>query len=194
MNSLLEQWNDHIIRGNQLSRELENIEALIEKSKGEDICFTSKPSGATYISVLSPEKLQELRESVVVAIIQVRNEKKEELEKLMGIRKPAILNPAFEAAVQDMEASVPKKEHIVQDNEVVSPKKIIEKKPEINVADVQRMYHDEAKTMKEIADHFGVKKEQVNSFIQKNNLRRTSYMKDDIFLDTKVKARQSKTK
>lgn len=85
--SLLDQWNDHIIKGNQLSRELENIEALIEKSKGEDICFTAKPNGSTYISVLSPEKMQELSESVITEITKTKEAKEAELEQLMGIAK-----------------------------------------------------------------------------------------------------------
>jgi hypothetical protein len=110
MSNLLDQWNKYTIRGNKLSKELENIEIIIDKSKGEDICFTAKPNGSTYISVLSSEKMQELRESVVVAIMQIRDEKASELEKLMGVRKPAVVNPEFEAAVQDMVVEAPKKE------------------------------------------------------------------------------------
>jgi hypothetical protein len=114
MSNLLDQWNEHIVRGNQLSRELENIEALIEKSRGEEICFTAKPNGSTYIGVLSPEKMQELRESVLIAIFHTRDAKAAELEKLMGVRKPATNNPEFEAAVQEMERSHPTYQQIVQ--------------------------------------------------------------------------------
>ena len=210
LNNLLEQWNDHIIKGNQLSRELEDIEDLLSRAREADICFSSGNNGAIFIRVLGQEKMQELKESAMIAIMRTRDEKETELQKLMGKqpvipafgqeivvhekRKPATINPEFEAAVKEMVTSGKKKEHPDPKDEVVIPKKIAEKKPELNVADVKRMYHDEAKTMKEIAEYFGVKKEQVNSFIQKNNLQRTSYKKDDIFLDSKVQARQSKTK
>ena len=48
---------------------------------------------------------------------------------------------------------------------------------ELEVDNVRRMYHDEAKTMKEIAEYYGVTKTRMNSYISKYNLRRTSYNK-----------------
>jgi predicted XRE-type DNA-binding protein len=199
MSNLLDQWNEHIIKGNQLSRELEVIEDLIEKSKGEDICFTSRPNGATYITILSMEKMQELRENAVVAVIQARNEKTAELEKLMGVRKPATINPVFEAAVKEMV-------NFAKDHNEVDPveEKLtvilqeetekIEDKPMMIVEDVKHMYLDEGKTQGEIAEYYGVKKPVVNNFLQKNKLFRGSYKKDDGFLDAKVQARQGKAK
>ena len=113
MSNLLEQWNDHIIKGNQLSRELEDIESIIGAAQDAEVAFYKPGAGSTsFIRVLSPEKMQELKGSVVAAIIQTRDDKVKELEKLMGIRKPAIVNPEFEAAVQSMVDSVKKPDPI----------------------------------------------------------------------------------
>lgn len=201
MKNLLKQWNEYMVKGNQLTKELENIEALIEKSKGEDICFTSGPNGATYITVLSPEKMKELRESVVHAIMQIRDEKAAELEKLMGIRKPATINPEFEAAVQEMEQSSKKKPDPVEEklSEILQaeaeriegkseppedkslskypPNKRKPKLSEDLLEDIRRMYVDEGKTAREIAEVYKVKPNDVSNFIAKHKLNRRSYDK-----------------
>lgn len=170
MNNLLEKWNEHIIKGNQLSRELEDIETLIEKSMDEDICFTVKPNGATYISVLSPEKMQELREAVVEAILQVRDEKTAELEKLMGIRKPAVINPEKteqEIVLQKCQDPIEEKLTEILDKQA----QMIKGKPEMTVDTVKKLYIDEGKSYQEMADYFGVKKTDINNFITRYHLR-----------------------
>jgi hypothetical protein len=209
MNNLLDQWNEHIIKGNHLSRELEVIEDLIEKSKGEDICFTSRPNGATYITILSPEKMQELRENALVAVIQARNEKVIELEKLMGVRKPATINPVFEAAVKEMEES----SRVHKDPDPVEEKlteilqeeaKRIEDKPikeetkaeilEHYADEITKLCKDESNKVGDIADKYGVKKSDIYNFMAKHKISRAIPKKNDVFLDTKVSARQSKSK
>lgn len=197
--NLVDQWNDHIIKGNQLSRELENIEELLEKARESDICFSSGSNGATFIRVLTPEKMQELKENAIVAIMHTRDEKTAELEKLMGIRRPATINPEFEAAVQEMVQSNQKTSTYV-DNTVTDP---VGEKPEVvedataprtlvyaDLENIRRMYLDEGKTMKDIANHYGVTKNQVNAYIQRYGLFRKNCKKDDAFLDVKVEARQ----
>lgn len=196
MSNLLEQWNEHIIRGNQLSRELEDIEDILEKSKGADICFSSGTTGAVFIRVLSQEKMQELRENVVVAIMRTRDDKAAELEKLMGVRKPATINPEFEAAVQEMENQIQKTVLIVGHGLKPTPHLLPPDMPEVevpklemSVEDVRKMYHDENKSMKDIAEYYGVTKSVVNNYIYNNHLSRKKVKEDDVFLDTKVEAR-----
>ena len=114
MSNLLEQWNDHIIKGNQLSRELEALESIMGAANMENRVVAIYGAGETTFlgGILAPEKMQELKDSVVAAINQTRDDKVKELEKLMGIRKPAIVNPDFEAAVQSMVDSVKKPDPI----------------------------------------------------------------------------------
>lgn len=197
--NLLDKWNDHIIKGNQLSRELENIEELLEKTKEADICFSSGSNGAIFIRVLSPEKMQELKESAIAAIIHTKDEKTAELEKLMGIRKPATINPVFEAVVQEMVQSNNQKTSTYVDKSATDP---VEEEQEpaaeppafpalddTAVEDVRRM-HYAGKSVQEIADHYGVKKWKAYEFITKHSLRRN--YKDDGFLDAKAEVRAGK--
>ncbi|MDF2538870.1 MAG: hypothetical protein K0S76_1891 [Herbinix sp.] len=205
MNNLLEQWNEHIIRGNQLSRELEDIEDLLAKSYTSDICFTASDTEKLFIRVLSPEKMKELKDKTVTAIVQAKNEKTIELEKLMGIRKPAYVNPEFEAAVQDMEKHIKKKpnpdpveekltEILDKQAEEIKKAPAIPKYSEMTIEDVRRMYQDENMSQGSIAAYYGVKKVVVNTFLQKHKLFRKSSKKDDIFLDEKVESRQKQKK
>lgn len=221
--NLLDKWNDHIIKGNQLSRELENIEELLEKAKEADICFSSGSNGAIFIRVLSPEKMQELKGSAIDAIARTKDDKVKELERLMPeFRKPATINPEFEAAVQGMVQSKDKPVVVVpaMDEAELPPvnktpeklpgKKILGKGSELdnavfsvedkpaartltddNLEDVRRMYQREGKSMKEIAEHYGVTKSVVNNFVYNKKLAR-SKVKDDGFLDSKVQARSGK--
>lgn len=223
MSNLLDKWNDHIIKSNQLSRELENIESIIEAAQEAEIAFYEPGVCTTsFIRVLTPEKMQELKDSVVSAINQTRDDKVKELEKLMGIRKPATINPEFEAAVQGMVQSKDKPVVVVpaMDEAELPPvsktperlqgKKIlgkgseldnavfsVEDKPvpktltEDDVEDVRRMYQQEGKSMKEIAEHYGVTKSVVNNFVYNKKLARNK-VKDDGFLDSKVQARSGK--
>jgi hypothetical protein len=199
----LEQWNEHIVRGNQLSRELEDIEDILEKSKGADICFSSGANGAVFIRVLSAEKMQALRENVVLEIMKTRNDKAVKLEKLMGIRKPAVINPEFETAVQEMESQGKKQVDPVEEKftEILQEEaKRIEEPPvalkpseilDQHSKEIEKMYKVQMATVGSIAEIFGVKKTDVNTFLSKHKLFRTT-RKEDGFLDAKVQARQSK--
>lgn len=193
MSDLLNQWNEHIIRGNQLSRELEDIGDLLEKAKEADICFSSGSNGATFIRVLSPEKMQELKESALIAVMKVRDEKEAELEKLMGARKPAIINPVFEAAVREMVQSAKKPDPVKEKlagilqseaDRIAEPdNKSLDKYPArkahkkkypdgMTVEAVSRMYIDEGKPSSSIAKHFSISTKEVQNFMTINKIRR----------------------
>lgn len=106
MSNLLEQWNEHIIKGNQLSRELEDFEGIMHVGDMPDSKIALfGGAGTTFVDrVLSPEKMSELKRALWEALTEAKLTKEVELEKLMG-KKPAYINPTFEAAVQVMEQS-----------------------------------------------------------------------------------------
>lgn len=128
-----------------------------------------------------------------------------ELEQLLGVKKKlAIINPEFEAAVQDMEKRnmAELKAKVQPDPVEVKFAEIIQKqekdikdkpakKPTLNIPDVRRMYQEEDKPMKDIADYFGVTKSVVNNFIYDNHLGKKK-VKNDGFLDSKVEAKTKK--
>jgi DNA invertase Pin-like site-specific DNA recombinase len=203
--NLLELWNEHIVRGNRLSRELEEIEDLISKAKESDICFSSGNNGAIFIRVLSSEKMQELKESAMIYIMRARDEKETELQGLMGKlpafpekRNPAIVNPEFEAAVKEMEGKTQPDPVEEKHTEILQEEaKRIEELPlkpseilEQHTDEVIKMYSQMA-TYQAIADKFGVKKGDVNNFFTKHKTTKRTSKKDDEFLDSKVQARRS---
>lgn len=65
---------------------------------------------------------------------------------------------------------------------------------EMTVEDVKRMYHDEGMTVTKIAEFYGEKKTTLNNFIHRNGLSRTSYKKDDGFLDHAVEQRRKSSR
>lgn len=211
MNSLLDQWNEHIIKGNLLSREIEDFEGIIGAGEEPDseIAFVEKGIGATYISVLSAAKMNEFKQMVLKAIIDAKQEKTAELEKLMGVRKPATINQVFEAAVKEMEESskVHKEPDPVEEKltDILQEEaKKIEDKPvkEETKAEILEHYadeliklcKDESNKVGDIADKYGVKKSDIYNFMAKHKISRAIPKKNDVFLDTKVPARQSKSK
>lgn len=184
MNNLLEQWNEHTIKGNQLSRELEDFEGIMHVADmSNSMIAIYDGAGTTFIGkVLSPEKMEEIKQIVVTALTEAKLTKEVELEKLMG-KKPAYINPTFEAAVQKMEQSAKKPDPVKADP--------VLKRKEMTLEEVKRLYQDEGKSQGYIADHFGVKKSEVNTFLQKHKLFRNRYSKkDDGFLDAKVEQRR----
>ncbi len=152
---------------------------------------------------LDRDEYKELKGVVESKLYECTRKRIAKLEQLLGIRKPATINPIFEAAVQEMvESNKSQTISICADS---SAQTTVEDKTEpteepatfpalddTTVEDVRRMYQQENMTQGDIAAHYGVKKGQVNTFISKHGLFRTSYKKDDIFLDAKVEAQAGK--
>ena len=111
MNSkeLVEQAEIRVKRINELSDSVGAAEDVLAMISEGEVCFFTSGIGTTHLTpVLSPEKMQKLREAVVTEIILARNKKTAELEQLLGIRKPATINPEFDAATKDMFDAVKK--------------------------------------------------------------------------------------
>jgi len=108
MNNLLDQWNDHIIKGNQLSRELENFEGIMHvvEAKDSKVALYNN-GGTTFIDIVLPEDVMAvLKNSVLLHLKNIQSSKETELKKHMNMWKPATINPEFEAAVQSMVQTV----------------------------------------------------------------------------------------
>jgi hypothetical protein len=188
LQDLITQANEHVVKVNRICKELEEFEGILYVADMEDSIVALGHNGnmTTYIgTVLSQEKMEELKRSVVMSLTEARISKENELEKLMGIRKAAIVNPEFEAAVHDM----------VKSSEKDKPKEIKpappeETKPEMTESEVTRLYIEENKTLKELSEYFGITKSAVNSYIYRHNLARKSKSKNDGFRDAEVEQRR----
>lgn len=166
MNNLLDQWNEHIVRGNKLSRELEDFEGIMHVADMADSKIAiSGGVGTTFIDrVLSPEKMADIKRIVITSLNEAKLTKEVELEKLMG-RKPAYINPEFEAAVKEMEQQGKKQPDPVPEEKTY---------PEMTVELVKELYHDKNMTLDQVAKEFGVNRTALYTFITKNNLRKPS--------------------
>lgn len=189
---LLEQANQRVVTINKLMGEIEGFDGIMSAGSNGVIAFYTMGIGTTYIDgVLSQDKMQELKETVINAIVTTRDEKTAELEQLLGIKKlppavnldfeekseplqipkkkPATINPKFEQAVQEMVKTEP-----------------VEDKPEMTVELVKELYHDKDMTLDEVAKVFGVNRTALYKFVTNFNLRKPS-KKDRNFRDGKVK-------
>lgn len=171
--NLLEQASQRVIEINKTMSEIEKFEDIINAGQDAEIAFADKVN-TTYITVLSPEKMQELKEMVLNAIFNAKDEKTTELERLLGIypdRKPTV-NPVFEIAEQ---GTVPQNnQDLIEDKlaEILDKQaQEISGKPEMTVDAVKKLYIEDGKSYQEMAEYFGVKKTDVNNFITRNHLR-----------------------
>ena len=151
---------------------------------------------------LDSDECKELKSSLEAKLNDFMQRRIIRLEQLLGIRKPAIINSEFEAAIRGMEQSHKKQDPVEEKLSGILQEeaKKIEDKPvplkpseilEAHAAEIEHMYKIQMATVGSIAEKYGVKKTDVNYFLQKNKLFR-SVRKEDGFLDAKVQARQNK--
>lgn len=182
LQDLITEANEHVVRVNKLCKELEGFEGILQVVDLDDskvALFGPAGTGTTFIDlVLSLEKMAELKQMVVMSLAEAQIAKEKELQKLMGIRNPAMPNPVFEAATHGM---IKKSEGPEQ-----APVPTVIVNPELTVEAVRKLYVDEGKTLTEVAAYFGVKKTMLNSFINRNKLNRVCFGKDDGFRDAEV--------
>ncbi len=158
--SLVEKWNEHIVQGNKLSRELEDFEGIMHVANmPESFIAFSHSNLTTFVNnVLSPEKMLEIKQIVVSSLSDSKIAKEKELESLMGIRKPAIINPVFEAAVKEME-SQPKSKPGNQ-------------KVELDIDRLKDLYINQKLPLRIIAEVFGCAESTIHKYIKQNNINR----------------------
>lgn len=203
MNSkeLLEQATVKIEKMNDLMASIDVIETTLSAAtKPETMIAFFEPSlGAIGIRyILTDNVMEDIKNTALKEIQKVRHEKSVELGQLLGIQdedKPKIINPEFVEAVENKVKPPFKADHITSIDGI--PKyidkesdKSLDKYPAKKKAKkspypdnmtpdlVRKMYVDEGKTLKQVAEHFGIKPTQVNGFLQRHSLFRGSYNKD----------------
>ncbi|MDF2485670.1 MAG: hypothetical protein K0R46_1838 [Herbinix sp.] len=199
MNSkeLLEQANERAGKLRTISSELKNVEDTIDAAQDGVISVLHCGMYTYLINILDKSKMDDISSVIKANLIMLRNEKTEELEKLLGIRKQETSFPTYQETlqlIQEREQSAKKDTDPVEEKLTEIPQeeaKKIEDKPTLNIEDVRRMYQDEGKSQTDIADYFGVSKSAVNNFIYLNHLARKK-TKNDGFLDSKVEAKTKK--
>lgn len=183
-----------------LIEDIEKAERTLERAKNAVVCFYSVATGNVFIEkVADPEKLEVIKDMALTAIMNYRDDRVKELKQLLGIQqvpvipklaseatipgKPAIVNPDFDKAVNEMIASVKKSATLPEEIKSLDKypaKRDGRKKYPENMTEnvVRKMYVDEGKSKKEIADYFGVKESTVNNYLYLRGISRRKNKKD----------------
>ena len=214
MNSreLLDQATAKVEQINELMAKIDVAECVLSVIGDGCVCFYTEGIGTTFVAgILPPEKMRRVNEEVTVEIIRERDARTFELEKLLGIRKPATIDLAFEKAIQEMKKTsgiskesldelsdkakissktigltltdiLQKESKKFEDKPIIpeeSPDKYPAKKdkrvkvPENMLeADVRRMYIDEGKDRKYIANHYDISESRVNNYLFLHEIKR----------------------
>jgi hypothetical protein len=206
-NELLEKANSHVVEVSKLMGEVQELEKAITDAKESDICFQNG-SSKTFITVLGANKMQEIKEAVLAEMMGARNTKAGVLLSMIEKRKPANINPDFEAAGQRMEQqgkpdSIEEKPGKIlqkEEDRLGQPTEILEEElPRSLTADeilrqdidkVRELYEDDSVKVTEIAAKYGVKKGEVYTFASKNHFTRIK--KPSGFLDSDLKPRRER--
>ena len=182
-----ELWDNKSREVNRLVKDLEDIEGrLAMVGESTVVCLytevNGKSVGTTKVSDLLPEQtMAELFTKVMHELQGVRNDRAMKLDEILGIkRKPAIINPDFEAAVQEMVESVKGDKpprYVAKQEEIEIPKKIT-KQSKMQVDEITDMLKS-GQTMSAIAKFYGYKSDaMVRKFIEKNNITAGQKPKD----------------
>lgn len=176
--NLLEQWNERMVYGNKLSREIEDFENILDEAKNEasKICVSRVGVGSTYFDSILDEKVMViLKEIVINTLKEGRDNKITELEKMIGKKEDNI--------VISEKSVIKKSESVIEPIENVT-------KPELTVELVKSLYHEQDMKLDDVAEEVGVPRTTLYNFIVKNNLKKPSKREQKIFRDTEVQAKK----
>jgi hypothetical protein len=211
MSNLIREWDEHVIAGNRISRDLESFDGVMKIAElPESKVALYVNGGTTYIDSVLPEEVMGVLKTIVTnQLVDIRTRKETELKKHMNTWKPATINPEFEQAVKEMVQrvkpvsvsdpleekmveSLKKKEDRLGQQEVEAKMK---QQPPLSADEILRqdidkvreLYEDDTITVSVIAAKYGVKKQDVYTFASKN--RFTRIKKPTGFLDSPRKER-----
>lgn len=139
---------------------IESCDTLAKKVKDLDVCFNDSDNKqvVSLYGILSESQISTVRENIVNIIYSNATEAQSFLERLN--RKPATINPEFEAAVQDMVETGSK------------PKTGGRKTIELDINQVRDMYINQGMTYKAIATVLKCSDFTVRKFCNNNGIIR----------------------
>jgi hypothetical protein len=199
MSNLIREWDEHVIAGNRISRDLESFDGVMKIAElPESKVALYVNGGTTYIDSVLPEEVMGVLKTIVTnQLVDIRARKETELKKHMNAWKPATINPEFELAVKKMEQQSKVKPDPVEKKlaEVIQKEEERIKQPPLSADEILRqdidkvreLYEDDTVTVSVIAARYGVKKQDVYTFASKN--RFTRIKKPTGFLDSPRKER-----
>jgi hypothetical protein len=172
--------------------DIDKAERSLELAVTGKICFMASGYGNVYLEdTTEPEAMEVVRDLGLTAIMNYRDKKTAELEKLLGIQpatgidvKPHVVGPAVPMGENVIEEKLTE---ILQDEAklIELPEKSLDKYPakskkysgypdDMTVELVREMYIDKGMKITDISDHFKVTYSKTNNFISKHKLHRAS--------------------
>lgn len=183
LNKLLDQWNETMVHGNSLAKEIDDFENILNRAREGKVCVHKSGEGTTYIdTVLDNQVMDVLKEIVINTLAEGRDLKVAELEQLIGKAKEPVkevINPDIKKAVKDLE-----QEHGKDKLKDAIGK--LEPKQELTVELVKSLYHEQNMTLDEVAKEIGTNRTALYRFITQHNLRKPSKRDQEIFRDGKL--------
>lgn len=176
---------------------IESCDTVVDMIKDLEVCFYNPgdQKNVNLSEVLNDQQLTDIRGDIISRIHSNALDAQLYLEKLD--RKPATINPEFEAAVKEMELQGKAKPDPVEKKlaEVIQKEEDRIKQPPLSADEILRqdidkvreLYEDDAVTVSVIAARYGVKKTDVYTFASKNRFARMK--KPSGFLDSPKKER-----
>ena len=203
MNNLLINASEMVSKIHSSMTQIETCEAIAGAIDGKKLVALNDKD-ETYIffdEIITPEQMHDLVAMAVDMINRNKAEAESFLSRLVNVEEHEEVEEDVEE-VEDIEESEKLVEELVdvipEPAPVESKKKAESKAPEkevekpkkkstvdgLNVEEIKRMYHDEARSLVEISEITGVAKSTLYSFITKNGLRKPS-KKEKEFRDYK---------
>jgi len=169
MSNYVEQWNEHVIKGNKISRELESFDTILQVINRPDSKVALYYNGEmSFIDLVLPEDVMDnIKQGVLLFLNKHKASKETEIKNLMGIQK------SEPDTVEEKLTYLLKQEA----DRIAGSDKSLDKqaqeisKPEMTIDAVKNLYIEEGRSYQYMAEYFGVKKTDINNFITRNHLR-----------------------
>ena len=181
MSEILEKAKELVDDIYKAMTKVETCETLSEEVASQEVVLV-KAGGDRYVKldgVMTEEQIQDVKKYIQNTIDGNKAEAERFLRKVSG--KAAVVNPDFEAAVQEMisqdqtEAAVTETAEPAADEDQEEPvTEAPEEKvtPELTVEAVRRIYTEGDMTIRQAAEYFGVSQSKLYSFVSEHGLRK----------------------
>lgn len=181
MSEILEKAKELVDDIYKAMTKVENCETLSEEVASQEVVLV-KAGGDRYVKldgVMTEEQIQDVKKYIQNTIDGNKAEAERFLRRVSG--KAAVVNPDFEAAVQEMisqdqteevvtETAEPAAEEDQEEPVTEAPEEKVT--PDLTVEAVRKIYTEGDMTIRQAAEYFGVSQSKLYSFVSEHGLRK----------------------
>lgn len=180
MSEILEKAKELVDDIYKAMTKVETCETLSEEVASQEVVLV-KAGGDRYVKldgVMTEEQIQDVKRYIQNTIDGNKAEAERFLRRVSG--KAAVVNPDFEAAVQEMisqdqteDVVTEPAEPVEEDREEPVTEAPEEKvTPELTVEAVRKIYTEGDMSIRQVAEYFGVSQSKLYSFVSEHGLRK----------------------